>query len=473
MKNNSERNRNAAFWNRQAELKALGDWLAHDPRLGVIHGRRRLGKTSLLRRWLGATPGCYVQATEGTPVSQRAALAEDLQRLLPGFGEVVYPSWKALLDALRRQWPGKSHVLVLDEFPYLAKTAPELPSLLQAIVDAPDARSMPAIICGSSQRMMQGLVLNADAPLYGRAQMILRLQPMPITEIREALGIPAAEGAVEFYAGLGGVPRYWDLVRERGYASALEALEALVFSPQGVLHEEAERVLRDEEAATLERAVCELVGRGANRPSELAARLGVKDTTLAKPLRHLVELGLVERQAPYDFATGRPMAGGRRALYKLEDPFLAMWYACVRPHLSGLTLGAASALRHAREAWTHHVAAVWESICRRQWHHIGFQGLEWEPAGRYWAGRGSSESEWDVVAVSADRRHVFLGECKWLRAATSAKLRGVIQTIRKRPIPPLPGQPDVHLGIFLPDGQGLSREVEGVAVLDSRMIIKA
>ena len=137
MKNNSEKNRNAIFWNRRAELKALGDWLAHNPRLGVIHGRRRLGKTSLLRRWLGDTPGCYVQATEGTPASQRAALAEDLQRLLPGFGEVVYPSWKALLDALRRQWPRKSHVLVLDEFPYLAKTAPELPSVLQAIVDAP------------------------------------------------------------------------------------------------------------------------------------------------------------------------------------------------------------------------------------------------------------------------------------------------------------------------------------------------
>jgi hypothetical protein len=265
-------------------------------------------------------------------------------------------------------------VLVLDEFPYLAQSAPELPSVLQAMVDAPDAKRMPIVICGSSQRMMQGLVLESAAPLYGRAQLLLRLQPLPATEVRAALNLPDSIEAVKVYAAFGGVPRYWDLMREGMHATAEEALERLVFSPQGVLHEEADRVLRDEEAAVLERAVCELIGRGARRPSELAARLGVKDTTLAKPLRHLTDLGIIERQAMYDFETGRPVTGGRRAFYKLADPFLAMWYACVRPHLSGLNLAATTARLHAHEAWTHHVAAVWEDLCRQQWHRLADLG---------------------------------------------------------------------------------------------------
>lgn len=295
---------------------------------------------------------------------------------------------------------------------------------------------------------------------------------LPITEIQDALGIPTAMAAVECHASFGGVPRYWDLVRQRGYPSAMDALEALVFSPQGVLHDEAERVLRDEEAAALERSVCELVGRGANRPSELAARLGVKDTTLAKPLRHLVDLGLVERQAPCDFDTGRPLTGGRRSLYKLDDPFLAMWDACVRPNLSGLSLGAASALHRARQAWTHHAAAVWESVCRRRWHHLGFLGLQWEPAGRHWAGRGSSGSEWDVVSISLDRRHVFLGECQWVRSATRASVGKAVQAIGERPLPPLPGQPEIHRGLFLPAGQGPSLDVDGVTVLDAAQFLR-
>ena len=88
MKNHSSQHSiESAFWNREHELETLRAWYAQKPRLGVIHGRRRLGKTSLLRRWLRQTPGAYVQATEGTPAAQRAALAEDLQPVLPGFGE--------------------------------------------------------------------------------------------------------------------------------------------------------------------------------------------------------------------------------------------------------------------------------------------------------------------------------------------------------------------------------------------------
>lgn len=486
MKNHSSQHSiESAFWNRAHELETLRVWYAQEPRLGVIHGRRRLGKTSLLRRWLKPTPGAYVQATEGTPAAQRAALAEDLQPLLPGFGEAAYPTWRALLDALKRQWPargtapnsaevpGGPPVLVLDEFPYLAQSAPELPSVLQAMVDAPDARRLPIVICGSSQRMMQGLVLNSAAPLYGRAQLLLRLQPLPATEIRAALSLPDAIGAVEVYAAFGGVPRYWELMREGGYATAEEALDHLVFSPQGVLHEEAERVLRDEEAATLERAVCELIGRGAHRPSELAARLGVKDTTLAKPLRHLVDLGLIERQAPYDLESGRSAVGGRRALYRLQDPFLAMWYACVRPYLSGLNLSAATARQHAREAWTHHVAAVWEDLCRQQWHRIGQPTVDWEPAGRYWASRESTGAEWDVVSVSSDRKHMFLGECKWMRDATRAKVDAAVRTIKRRAIPPLPEHAEVHMGLFIPERAKLPPEIEGVALFDARHVMES
>jgi AAA+ ATPase superfamily predicted ATPase len=466
MKNNND----ADFWDREEELGALRRWFARRPRLSVLHGRRRLGKTSLIRCWLREAPGCYVQATEGTPASQRSAMAEDLHAVLPGFGDVAYPSWRALLDAMKRRWPARSTVLVIDEFPYLVRSSTELPSLLQAMVDSPDAGRVPLFLCGSSQRMMQGLVLGPDTPLFGRAQLLLRLEPLPAMTIRAALGLEDAVAAVEAYAAFGGVPRYWELMHEGGHAAAPEALEHLVFSPMGVLHEEADRVLHDEETGTLERALCELIGRGARRPSELAGRLGVKETTLAKPLRHLADLGLVERQAPYDLESGRPAAGGRRAFYRLADPFMAMWYACARPNLSGLNLGATAALKRAGEAWVHHVAAMWEDLCRRQWHRLGFQNIEWEPAGRYWAGRESAALEWDVVSVSSDRRHVFLGECKWMRDATRKKVDAAVRAVVSRPLPPLPPRARVHLGLFLPSARAGLRTGD-VALFDAGRVL--
>ena len=492
MKNNDEQNGCfEVFWNRTQELAVLDDWYRQKPRFGVIHGRRRLGKTALLRHWLRRTSGAYVQATEGTSTTQRAALAADLQAVMPGFDDVTYPTWLALFEALARQWPrsapasgaaagsGLPPVLVLDEFPYLAQAAPELPSLLQAFLDKPDAAHVPILICGSSQRMMQGLVLDAGAPLYGRAQLLLRLHPLPPREIRAALGLPTAVTAVEAYAAWGGVARYWGLVRDGAYAGTDAALDSLVLSPRGVLHEEADRVLRDEEAALLERATCELVGRGACRPSELAARLGVKETTLAKPLRHLVELGLIERQTPYDFTQGAPVAGGRRAFYRLADSFLSMWYACVRPYLSGLNLEAETARQHAREAWGHHVAATWETLCRQQWHRLRFLDMDWEPAGRYWVSRETSGAEWDVASVSADRRHIFLGECKWMRSPTRAKVDAVVRLIQQRPLPLLntdaPDAPvshvTVHLGLFIPELRQLPVEIDGVTLFDAAHVL--
>ncbi len=424
----------------------------------------------MLRRWLQNVDGWYVQATEGTPASQRAALADDLQPLLPGFGDATYPSWRALFAALTRQWPSGKRPLVLDEFPYWVLPAPELPSVLQAMLEASDRR-VPVVLCGSSQRMMQGLVLGSAAPLFGRAQLSLRLAPLPATEIQGALGLPDAISAVEGWAAFGGVPRYWELFCEGRYSTVADAIDRLVLSPHGVLHEEADRVLRDEEAASLERAVCELVGRGVRRSSELAGRLAVKETTLAKPLRHLVELGLVERQAPYDFSRGRPEVGGRRSFYRVADPFLALWYSCVRPHLSGLNLGVSAARGDARKALRHHAAAMWEELCRLHWHRLGHLDLEWEPAGRHWVSRETTGAEWDVASVSADRRHVLLGECKWSREVSRAKVEAIVRTMKQRALPPLPEGVQVHWGLFVPSHESLPREVEGVTLFDAAAVL--
>jgi AAA+ ATPase superfamily predicted ATPase len=479
MKNNSEKNKTGIgaytlpFCNRVRELEALGKWAGEGPRLAVIHGRRRLGKSRLLRHWGQRVDCCYVLATEGTAASQRAAFAEDIAPVVPNFGEVAYPSWRALLRALLAQWPAGDRrcILVIDELPYLVQSSPELPSLLQSLVDDASAAHLPLVLCGSSQRMMQGLVLDRSAPLYGRAQVLLRLQPLAASELGPVLGIREPRRIVEAYAAWGGVPRYWDLAARQG-GPLWECIAALVLSPSGVLHEEGARVLRDEEAALLERTACQAIGRGAHRPSELSGLLGVPSTTLAKPLRHLVELGLVRRDAPYDPAKGRPNEASRSSLYALADPFLSMWYRCVHPYLSGLELGAPAALSHAREAWGHHVAAVWEDLVRSHWHGLGMDGREWEAAGRYWEGRGKTGMEWDAVSVTSDRRHAMVGESKWRETVSERDLSRLVREMRSRPRPAALAGRAVREVIFLPSRGEFPAEWEGVRLVDASDLLE-
>ena len=474
MKNKSSKNNYSLdFCNRVDELATLQHWVAESPRLAIIHGRRRLGKTRLLGHWCAQVRSCYVLATEGTATSQRAAFAEDLAAVVPNFGDVTYPNWRALFRSLAAQWPRDDRpcVLVIDELPYLAKSSPDLPSVLQGLVDDPECAHLPLVLCGSSQRMMQGLVLDAAAPLYGRAQCLLRIQPLSMREIGPALGVDDPTQVVETYAAWGGVPRYWEL------AALLklplwDSVTQLVLMPSGVLHEEGSRILRDEEAAALERAVCQAIGLGAHRPSEISGRLGVRSTTLAKPLRNLVELGLVRRDAPYDFSKGRSKQLTRSSLYALADPFLSMWYRCVHPYLSGLELGTAAATEHSREAWRHHVGAVWEQWVRLHWHHLALNGFSWEAAGRYWEGRKFTGQEWDVVSVTADRRQVMLGECKWHRTISNRDLSRFAHEIRTKSRPPAVVDRSTIYCLFLPSRTRFPEEIEGVRLIDVDDLLK-
>lgn len=407
------------FIDRDAEMTRL-DRLerSRDGGLAVVVGRRRVGKTRLLLEWVRAHGGVYWVADESAASIQRRNLAETLAARLPGFAEVEYRDWATLFSRIGREakqagWRGP---LVIDEVPYLVGAAPELASVLQNFVDhgAKEARLVLAI-AGSSQRMMQGLVLSADAPVYGRAREILRLSPLPPGHIVDALaGGEPAKGA-ELWAAWGGIPRYWELAE--GYDDVHTAVEALVLDRLGPLHDEPARLLLEEvpPAVTL-RPILDAIGAGAHRVSEIGGRIGQPATSLARPLSRLQELELVAREVPF----GETERSSRRALYKLADPFTRLWFSLVAPKRSVLIQAdRAARLRLFDEVWPRLRSIAWEDLCRRAAPALiaARLGTAFGPAGRFWAGGGP---EWDVLAGSLDGAHRLVGEAKWPAATPSA-----------------------------------------------------
>ena len=200
------------FLNRERELSRLARSLAsRGTSLVAVYGRRRLGKSRLVQQGLADRTAVYYVGDDRDGPVQRASLAREVARLLPGFAQVGYPGWEELLERFWRDAPDGT-VLALDEFPALVQSSPELPSLLQKIVDRAGGRQRGLVLCGSSQRMMHGLVLDAKAPLYGRAQEILKIEPLHPHWLKQALHLRTAREVVEHFAVWGGVPRYWELV---------------------------------------------------------------------------------------------------------------------------------------------------------------------------------------------------------------------------------------------------------------------
>jgi AAA+ ATPase superfamily predicted ATPase len=423
----------------------------------------------LLIEWVAQTKGgLYTIADQSAPAVQRRYLAEALGGVLPGFADVTYSDWRTLLDRIARDaraggWRGP---LVIDEVPYLVAGSPELPSALQRWIDHEAAGAgLLTVVAGSSQRMMQGLVLGAEAPLFGRAQELLELQPLGPDCVSQ-LGLRQAVPAVDFLTAWGGIPRYWELAVDFG-ADITRSLEELVLDPLGPLHREPDRLLLEELPPAVElRPVLDAIGSGAHRLSEIAGRMGRPATALGRALQRLIELGLIKRETPF----GLPEERSKRSLYRIADPFFRLWFRVIAPNRSRLLVAAAAERRTIlRRHWEALVAESWEELCRRQLAaltgpRIGPGG--WSTGQRWWHG---TRPEWDVVA-HAPAGAVLLGEAKWSRGGVSLdRITAWARALRSKPPPELPANMQDHprfLALFVPSvARSVPREVEGVRVI--------
>lgn len=416
------KNTNMKFVDRIKEQEVLRTALeSNDSNFIVIYGRRRLGKSTLIRRVL-KEEDIYFEASLGEKATQISLLARAVATEYPGFDKPVYSSWEDIVLAFNYRCK-ENATLVLDEFPYLVQRDPALPSTLQRILDrrivGDNGLRCNIIICGSSQRMMHGL-LQGSEPLYGRADHIFILRPVKLPWWQEIINVSAKE-LVEEYAVWGGVPQYWGQ-RER-YPSLDDAIQGLILDGLGNLYDEPVRLFLDEVSDIAPYSSIMLaVGSGKQKYSSIADALGKKTAELAKPMKHLIEMFFLRKEVPF----GENPSKSKKILYRIEDPFMAFYYRFIEPNKSMIALGRGNiAKKFIKDGFNRHVAEVWERLCQLAVSGNEIEGRTWGVASRWWGkvpifeeGKktpvGNEELEFDVVAEDLyDKNTILVGECKW------------------------------------------------------------
>jgi len=373
----------------------------------VVFGRRRVGKTRLLRQWLQPLDGLYSQAIEAQRGLQIQQVFADLRPQLET--QLAPKTWPELLEILalqKRRW-----VLCLDEFPYLTAVDASLPSQLQKWLDHSLPRGCLLIVAGSSTRMMNDLFLHRAAPLYGRARKLLHVQPMDYPAFCDACDLlPGDPDSFEKFACVGGIPKYWEFVEAGQDAVALA--ESLYFDYAPYMEQEPQRILRDEGITGLNAvAVLEAVGRGAERPSEIAARLGTAQTNLSRLLQQLLDTSILTRELPF----GESVRSTKKTLYRIQDPTMRFWFRVYSPHQSRWRTYAA---REKRKLIHDHAATVFEDFCRAR-----FPGSQ-----RYW----ERSIELDLVAPDPnDAKRLFVAEVKW-RSLSARERKNTLRQLESK-----------------------------------------
>lgn len=387
--------------------------------LACVYGRRRIGKSRLIEEVVAGRDDVITFIAERSEAAlQRSRLAADISSLIPGFADVSYDNWSVMFDRWQKDAP-KGSVLVIDELPYLVERSPELPSVLQRIADGLRTSGKKIILSGSSQRMMQGLVLNEDEPLYGRAREIVKLEPIHFRWMKNVFPAMSAWERFCLYAVLGGVPRYWESFQDGD--DMWEVLREQVFSSQGLFHDEPNYVLQDDLQDSVQAtSVLSLVGRGVERLVEMAGRLQVPMTALGRPIKRLVDLGLVTRDIPF----GSDVKANKKTLYRMSDPFLRFWYSFVLPNYSDVNfLSTKVEVESLQPAFRVFLGQAWERLVRDEIQVKPLPGFKsrLRNAARWWgSGLDRKAMEVDIVAESLDGDTLFVGEAKLSLSETEA-----------------------------------------------------
>lgn len=436
-----------AFIDREAELRTLERGYAREgSSFVVVYGRRRVGKTELISRFIRGRRALYYLATE-EPERQNLEAFQALAADFLGSDLLRSASVSRWEDVFREVacacGPADERaVIVIDEFQYLGAANPAYPSVFQRIWDTmlKDANVM-LVLCGSLVSLMRDQVLSEESPLYGRRTAQIRMGQIPYAHYREFLPGRTTRELVERYAVTGGVPKYVELFEDEDDVFA--AIAANVLDRNGFLYDEPRFLLQREvpDVGTYFALVRAIAG-GAHRPSEISRDFGMRQTSLGKYLRTLIDLDVLERQVP---VTERNPDKSKRGLYRVRDNFLQFWFRFVLPNLSYLETGRTAYVeRRIREHFVDgHVAFVYEDICReRLWElaESGMLGFVPERVGRWWSG----SDEIDVVGLSEGEGCAVWGECKFWRDPVGANVLRALEGRASR----VPREGDERTDVF-------------------------
>ena len=406
----------AEFIGRAAELDLLERaFVSRRSEFIPVYGRRRVGKSELILKFMAAKPGVYYLGQQSPAALQvrgflqQAAAALDM----PLLADLRATDWQAALLTVAEQWTAARSrtklVLALDEFQWIAASSPDILATLQQCWDRhwKGAGNVVLLLCGSYLGFMEREVLGQASPLFGRRTAQIHLQPFGYLEAARFHPRWSPADRARAYFLVGGLPQYLLCLDES--ASIAQNIRRHFLDEFAPLFHEPTFLLREElrEIAPYH-AILFAVASGHGIARDIAAATALPERNLHYYFQQLVELGYLRRRYPLDRYRPNP----KQVRFAMDDPLLRFWFRFVFPNVSIIRSAGPSRafddrIAPALDAW---FGTCFESLCREALPLIyaaegvsaGFE------VGEYW----DANVQIDVVGMRDDN-WTDLGECKW------------------------------------------------------------
>jgi len=405
----------------------LNAWKAGDGMLALLYGRRRIGKTELIRQFVHDKKTVFFTGKE---TKSQILIDDFIAQANLCFGrEAVKPGevtgWKAAIRIVLSHWSTDERlILVFDELQWAAAASPELIGTLQEFWDHEwkESPKIGVILCTSSVAYALKL-LGSQSPLFGRTTLTIELKELPMSAAVEMHPHYSNSDQAQIYFICGGVPLYHlAFVHRRPFR---ENLTEAFLSPAGPLYREGEMLMRAEfQEMPSYFAILTALAEKPRRNKDILELMEAKDAHYY--LDRLIRVGYVERIMPIAHRAPRT-----EARYAIRDPFLRWWFFFLFNNLSAIELlgPKESFSQIVAPQLDHFFSSCFEAFCRN-WllrHYIVHDRAKGEVlVGQYWR---HEKVQIDVVGCRTQDRWIDLGECKWGKVKS---IPAVIQELKRK-----------------------------------------
>ncbi len=418
------------FIGRERELNALERlYQSNKFEFAVIYGRRRVGKTALINKFIDDKNAIYFMGVESNAKQNLENLSKSIMEYVSGTEiDSIFSSFQSALEYVFKLSEKERIILAIDEYPYVARSSKSLASTLQLLIDKyKDKSKLMLILCGSSMSYMEDHVLAYKAPLYGRRTAQMKLVPFDFEETCRYFKNFSDEDKALIYGVVGGTPQY--LLQIDDNLSVEENIKNTFLNPVSFLYEEPINLLKQEvREPAIYTAVIAAVATGASRMSEISGKVGEDTNVCSMYLKNLINLGIVQKETPYG------EKASRKSVYSIEDNMFRFWYRFVFENNSIIARGAADLVyKRIEPQLSDYMGKVFEEICRQYlWKQLlsGNCPVEFASLGRWWGNNPKEKRQEEIdIMGERDKNTALFAECKWTNEKVDL---GVLETLVKR-----------------------------------------
>ncbi|HIG93777.1 TPA: ATP-binding protein [Candidatus Woesearchaeota archaeon] len=394
------------FINRKVELQALEQaYRSSRAEFFVIYGRRRIGKTELLKQFSKDKTHFYYLAKK-----QKLELElEEFQRKFAAHFNIYLKPCTRFEDLFREifiQTRFKEKVvIIIDEFPYWIAEDKKVLSEFQYLWDEIlTSQSVFLILCGSYMSVMEEQVLGVKSPLYGRRSGQIKVEPLHVKNLASFFPHYSVEDLIKIYGAVGTVPFY--LKEMSDSLSFIDNIKNTFFNKANILHQEAEFLLREElREVNVYFNILKTIIDGSTTLTEIATKSRVDITNINKYLATLLSLRLITKIKPLTASNKE-----KKYLYKIADNYFRFWLTFVYPYQSEIEENSSQLQPLLQQEYPHYLGVIFEDICQKIIKDMNIKiskiGLE---VGTWWY----KDKEIDLLAINEKTSEILLGECKW------------------------------------------------------------